>query len=260
MLLNSAILILREVLEAAVLVSVLLALSRNLGQGGRWFVLSLPITAAGTVLFASTLDVITDSLDGAGQEVTNASLQFFVYLLTLYIIAIAARPPVPKALFTGLMASAAICAMIREGSEMYLYISSFASVAELRTPVFTGSAIGAGIGISVGVLLYSALGALSGRACYRVCILTLCPIGAGMVMQGTMLLEQVDWLPSGKAAWDSSFLVAEQSIPGELMYAVFGYESTPSNVQLLLYGAALVSMACAYLLAYKFRKFENAQP
>ena len=260
MLLNSVILILREVLEAAVLVSVLLALSHNLGQGGRWFVLSLPITAVGTVLFASTLDVITDSLDGAGQEVTNAGLQFFVYLQTLCIIVIAARPPVHKVLFTGLMASAVSCAMIREGSEMYLYISSFASVDELRTPVFTGSAIGAGIGISVGVLLYSALNAVSGRVCYRLCILTLCLIGAGMVMQATMLLEQVDWLPSGKAVWDSSFLVAEQSIPGELMYAVFGYESTPSSVQLLLYGAGLVLMACAYLLAYKFRKFENAQP
>jgi high-affinity iron transporter len=261
MLFNSVVLILREVLEAAVLVSVLLALSRNLGLGGRWLWLwlSLPFAAVGTVVFASTLDTITDSLDGAGQEVANASLQLLVYLLTLCIVVIAARSPVKASRFAFLMSGTVICAMIREGSEMYLYVTSFASVTEYRTAVFMGSAIGAGIGVSIGVLLYSALAALPIKSCYRLCILMLCLIAAGMVMQATMLLEQADWLPSGKPVWDSSFLISEQSIPGELMYAVFGYESTPSDVQMLLYITSLLLISAAYVLGHFSRRPESVQ-
>jgi len=255
-LLSSVILVLREVLEAAVLVSVLLALSRNIGQGGRWFLYSLPLAAIGTVTFASTLDVVTDSLDGAGQELANAGLQLLVYLLTLCIVTIAMRSSVRRVLFTCLATGAVGCAMIREGSEIYLYIIGFASAVEIRGAVFTGSVLGAGIGVSLGVLLYSSLGALSARTCFRVCIVLLTLIGAGMVMQAALLLEQVDWLPAGGPAWDSSFLVAEQSVTGELLYAVFGYESTPSGVQLLLYGASLLLMVVAAITGRVLRRPE----
>ena len=49
MLINSVILLLREVLEAAMLISVLLALSLNLRCGVRWFWWSLPLAAVGAV-------------------------------------------------------------------------------------------------------------------------------------------------------------------------------------------------------------------
>lgn len=258
MLLNSVILVLREVLEAAVLISVLLAFAKTMGQGGRWFLLSLPLAAAGTVLFASALGAITDSLDGAGQEFANAGLQCLVYLLTLCIVAVAMNSAPQRVLFTTLAAGAVSCAMVREGSEIYLYVNGFASAAELRGAVFTGSALGSGIGISVGILLYSALRALPPRTCFRVCIVLLALIGAGMVMQAALLLEQVDLLPSGAPVWDSSFLVPEQSIPGELLYAVFGYESTPSAAQLLLYGGSLLLMIVVCVAGRALRRPDNA--
>ena len=80
MFLNSVVIVLREVLEAAVLVSALLALARSVHLGQRWLWLALPLAAIGVALYASFLAVITDALDGAGQEVLNASLQAGVYL------------------------------------------------------------------------------------------------------------------------------------------------------------------------------------
>jgi high-affinity iron transporter len=68
-----------------------------------------------------------------------------------------------------------------------------------------------------------------------------------MLMQASMLLEQVDWLPSATAVWDSSGLISERSIAGELLYAVFGYEATPSALQLALYLSGLAVMALAWL-------------
>jgi high-affinity iron transporter len=263
MLLSSVILVLREVLEAAILVSVLLAMSSNVRLRLRWLWISLPLATAGAFWFASALDEITDALDGAGQEVVNAGLQILIYLLTLGIVAISAGS---TSLVSGahrqslqvLMGLAVSCALVREGSEIVIYIAGFAASEDLRTAIFTGGAIGAGIGVSLGILLYAALRALGPARSQRTCLLLLCFIGAGMVMQATMLLEQVDWLPAGKAVWDSSGLLSEQSIPGELLYAVFGYEATPSAIQLFLYVFSLITIAASWLLAARYRSAVDA--
>lgn len=255
MLLNSVILILREVMEASILISVLLALSLNLGCGARWLRWSLAAGLAGTVLFAASLELITDALDGAGQEVANATLQGMVYCFIVAIVWLSAACDSSRnsSALTAFMACAVACAMIREGSEILVYIAGFAAVEELRAAVYAGSALGAGIGLSLGVLLFSALQALTPQWARTACLVLLCLIGAGMVLQSTLLLEQVDWIPTGQAIWDSSALVNEESIAGQLLYAVFGYESTPGAVQVVLYVTSLLISAAAYLFACRRR-------
>ncbi len=252
MLLSSVILVLREVLEAAVLISVLLALGRHQHLGARWLRWAVPVAAVGALWFASALEGVTDALDGAGQEVANAGLQLSVYGLVLAVIALSAGrergAAAPASALRVLMALALICAMVREGSEVALYIAGFAADA-LRASVFTGAVIGAGIGVSLGILLYAALGMVSGPKGVRVCLGLLSLIGAGMVMQASMLLEQVDWLPTGPPVWDSSGLLSEQSLTGQLMYAVFGYESSPGALQVTLYVVSLALLLTTAWLA-----------
>ena len=260
MLANSVILVLREVLEAAVLVSVLLALSRALGQDLRWGWWPLPLALLGSVVFASSLDTLTDALDGAGQEVANASLQVLVFACAVGVVFLegiwsARHWPVMR----GVMIAAVTLALVREGSEIWLYVSGFAAAVEARASVLTGSAIGAGIGISLGVLLYSALRALPVTWQRAACRVLLAFIGAGMVMQATLLLEQVDWLEARQPLWDSGFLVSESSIGGELLYAVFGYEATPSPLQGLLYLASLVAFVVAHFASRLVRSSNRVQ-
>ncbi|MEH6610687.1 MAG: FTR1 family protein [Halioglobus sp.] len=253
MLIDAVILVLREVLEAAVLVSVLIALSMHLRLRPSWLLWSVPLALLAIVVFASSLAAITDALDGAGQEVANAALQIAVYGL-LVVIASRCFSSLPQkkrkqSAVYWLMMLAVCFAMVREGSEVWIYVSGFAAVEDYRTAVYLGSAIGASIGMSVGALLFAVLRAMPESYSVRTMLLALCLIGAGMVMQATMLLEQVDWLPAGKSVWDSSALVSEQSITGELLYAVFGYESSPSYLQLALYLASLGLMLAVILLA-----------
>jgi high-affinity iron transporter len=257
MLLTSVILVLREVLEAAMLISVLLALSVNLKQGIAWLWWSLAAGAVGAVLFASFLDVITDAVDGAGQELANASLQLLMYCLALAIVALIPIPGSNSRLMSFLMASVVACAMIREGSEILVYITGFASAEEHRAAVYAGSAIGAGIGVSLGVLLYAALRAMEYGRAQLTSIVLICLMATGTIMQATMLLEQVDWLPAGEALWDSSGIISEQSIAGELMYAVFGYEAAPSATQVGLYVICMVSMIVAYSVGARSRSCSN---
>lgn len=252
MLINSVILVLREVLEAAMVVSVLLALSRNLHISAKWLLWSLPITGLFILLFSSSLDALTDAFDGAGQEVVSAGLQTAVFAGIVGVVFVAellrsGRDGLYRQL-RWLMAVTVVCAMIREGSEILIYITAFAAFEESRAAVFAGSGIGAGIGISLGVLMYAALRAMPAETSYKLCIFVMALIGAGMVMQSTMLLEQVDWLQPGPGLWDSSELVSEQSIAGQLLYAVFGYEATPGLTQVLLYLGSVALVVAAWAL------------
>ena len=246
MLLNSVILVLREVLEAAVLVSVLLALSRSLGQRMGWIGWAMPMALLGSLWFAGSMDTLTDALDGAGQEVANATLQVLVFVCAVAVIFIEGRWQASLwPAMSALMLVAVTLAFIREGSEIWIYVSGFAAAPDLRDAVLAGSVIGAGIGVSLGVLLYSALMAIRPDWRRATCIVLLALVGAGMVMQASMLLEQVDWLEAGRPMWDSSYLVSEASLTGELLYAVVGYEATPSKVQVVLYFASLMTAAIA---------------
>jgi len=56
-----------------------------------------------------------------------------------------------------------------------------------------------------------------------------------MLSQATLQLTQADWIPSTHAIWDSSHWLSENSILGQSLYALLGYEATPSAVQLIAY-------------------------
>lgn len=267
MLLNSVVLLLREVLEAAVLVSVLASLAHTFTLGFRWFTWALLPASLGVMLYANALPHITDWLNGAGQEVVNVGLQSAVFLVIGAIVFVLASyhsqellglARISKKRLTHLLPSlfgaAVVCAAIREGSEIYIYISGFTVAPELRVPVFSGSAIGAGIGVSLGILLFYFLTTLPRQRSFRFCLSLLALIGAGMVVQATVLLEQIDWLSGGAPVWDTTALVPEQSLLGELLYAVFGYESTPSIYQVLLYLGSLIFVSGAYFFGRRFRK------
>ncbi|MEQ9465630.1 MAG: hypothetical protein RJQ10_18365 [Haliea sp.] len=255
MLLNSVVLVLREVLEAAVLVSVLLALAHNVRLRRHWLWWALLLSVVCVMVYSRSLGTLTEALDGAGQEVTNASLQGAVFLLVLPILCLCVAFPQSghRRLLGALMGLAVTFAIVRECAEIQIYVQAFSAASDQARAVWAGSALGAGIGLSAGVLVYAGLLALAPVASRRVCLVALGLIGAGMVMQGTMLLEQVDWLPQEAPLWDSSGLVSEQSFIGELLYAVLGYEATPGVLQVTLYGASLVLAVAAAAAGRKWR-------
>ena len=65
-------------------------------------------------------------------------------------------------------------------------------------------------------------------------------LAAGMASQAAQMLVQADWLPSQYPAWDSSWLVSEQSVTGQLLYALVSYEATPTPLQIFIHIAAII--------------------
>ncbi len=253
MLLNSVIIVLREVLEAALMISVLLVLTRLLHANGRWLWRALLLGLAGAVFYGSQLEKISEFFDGVGQEIVNAGLQFFVFaalLVCTFLVTRSFRQSTERPrLLPAAMAWAVGVAVAREGSEILVYVSGFMQSDNFFANVSMGSAIGACIGFSTGVLLYYLLLMMPpGRSRFTAQVL-IALIGAGMCAQATRLLIQADWLSVEGPLWDTSSLLSEYSTAGQLLYALIGYEASPSMIEVMVYVGSLLLMGVMFLSA-----------
>ena len=69
-----------------------------------------------------------------------------------------------------------------------------------------------------------------------------------MSMQVMKSLIQADVISGQTAVWDTSNLIAEDSLPGQLLYALVGYEASPTAIEALAYGGSLVLVVIAVML------------
>jgi len=250
-LLNSVIIVLREVLEAALLITVLLASARFLQIRNRWVIAALIAGLIGAATYGYLLGPVSELFDGVGQEVCNAMLQFCAFLLLAAILfeipRRVARPDRSAATLVSLLVITVAVALTREGAEILVYVSGFWGTSDLLSAVAIGSVIGACVGCSVGVLIYYLLLAQPIRYALPTAVVLLHLIGAGMASQATRLLTQADWISVSGPLWDTSHILSEQSLMGQLLYALVGYEASPSGVEVFAYVGSLVILATAYL-------------
>lgn len=143
-------------------------------------------------------------------------------------------------------------AVTREGSEILVFLQGFLGQSDQARPVAIGSAIGFGIGLSVGLLLFYAQLPLRGPLTRWIPLVLLALYGGNMMSQATLHLIQADWLQSGPALWDSSAWLPEQSVTGRLLYALVGYESSPSAVQAVSYAVGTLAVVGAALAGRKY--------
>ncbi|MBQ0759034.1 FTR1 family protein [Zhongshania sp.] len=261
MLLTSVIIVIREVLEAALLISILLSLCFQLAIARKWFKWGVLGGIAGSVGLGSQLGRVSQLFDGIGQEVVDAGLQIFIYVCLLYIcvqfINHYFKRQAPSGVLYAILIVIISCAMTREGSEIYIYLSAFQSTPEARLSLYSGAVIGFGIGFSCCALFYYWLLSFSlSRALVIGCaLLTL--VASGMMLQAGKMLIQADLLPDGQL-WDSSSFLSEDSLAGQMLYALAGYEATPAPAQLILYGLGAVCMAAVILWRYHY--WQQAKP
>ena len=252
MLLNSVILVLQETLEAALLVSVLLVISNQQWNRIAWVAIGVSGGLVLSFLYASNMLEISEWLDYVGQEIVNASLQILTTLLVVVCTwalfksrQIEARVGLAqKNRFTSLFifcAAAAVALVItREGSETLIYLSGFFGQKEYFQTVITGSSIGFSIGLSLGILLYYGLMSLPGNWRLDASVILLAMFAGNMLSQATLQLTQADWISSAQAIWDTSDWVPESSTLGKSLYALVGYEATPSAAQIIAYILGMV--------------------
>jgi high-affinity iron transporter len=261
MLLNSALIVLQETLEVALLTSILAALSNRLEYRMTWLLFGLIGGLVPALLYAMNLRSISGWFDYTGQEVVNASIQSTIAVI-LFLLPWTffrqhpvnggqAPNEIRRSRLFGIFAAMSLTlAIAREGSEVFVYLDGFLQQGDKIKTVLVGGGIGFSIGISVGFLLYYSLVGLSRKWGIAASVLLLALFAGNMLSQSSSQLIQADWLPSTAPLWDTSGWVSENSVSGQLLYALIGYEANPTLIQMIAYvaGATLVLLGAVFAI------------
>lgn len=251
---SSLIIVFREVLEAALVIGIVCAATR--GVQGRNLAVSAGIAAgiAGAAVVAWFADSLADLAEGMGQELFNAMvLLTVVVMLTWHVVWMAyhgaqvAREAVDKGesvkqgneplsvlfILVGM-------AVLREGAEVVLFLWGIAAGGSSAVMMMTGSGLGLTLGLIAGFALYVGLIRIPTRYMFSVTTVMLVLLAAGMAGQASKYLVQADYVPAlGYDIWDSSWLIDNSSIPGEILRTLVGYDAQPSGIQLVFYFSTL---------------------
>jgi high-affinity iron transporter len=263
--LDAVMLVLREVLEAALFVSLLLALGARLGLSWRWERIAIPLGLVVSWWSSRWAYEVAEAFDGTGQELLNGALYAvaiasFIVLNALLVPALRdprGRAPNPATLHA-LFVAIVTCSMAREGSEIWIYLSSFGGAPQALSAAVLGGLIGAGIGVSACILVYYALSFLPRRAFLALFFGLVTLVASGLAMQLARLGQQIGWLDSGPRLWDSSRWIGEHTWLGQFLHALFGYDANPDATQAAFYFGALVAMAIGVVVRLSHRRTAHA--
>ena len=256
--LATALIVFREVLEAALVVGIVLAASRGVPRRGLWVAGGVAAGIASALLVAGFAEEIASALSGIGQELFNAAVLFTAVAMLGWhniwmgrhgrelaveagdvgkLVRAGARPLHVLAIAVGL-------AVLREGSELVLFL--YGVVAANGTTLAqssAGFALGCVAGAAVGALLYFGLLRIPLRHLFTVTSGLILLLAAGMAAQGAAFLMQADLLPAlGDTVWDTSRFLPDTSLLGQMLHALIGYVAQPAGIQVVFYVATITLM------------------
>ncbi len=256
--LGAAIIVFREVLEAALIVGIVLAASIGAPRRGFWVSIGLVGGVIGAGLVALFAAEIASAAAGIGQELLNAVILLLaVGMLGWHNIwmsrhgrelATTARE-VGDAVISGarplyVLAVVVGLAVLREGSETVLFLYGIAAGGGLSAgSLIAGGTLGLAGGVAVGAALYLGLLRIPARRLFTVTSWMVLLLAAGMASQAAGYLVQADLLPPlGNAVWDTSVMLTEDSVLGKALHTLIGYVSRPEGIQILFYLATLCAI------------------
>jgi high-affinity iron transporter len=135
-------------------------------------------------------------------------------------------------------------AVLREGSEVVLFLYGVLAGGNSGGSVFIGGLAGLAAGVAFTVLTYGGLLTIPTRYIFQVTSVLIALLAAGLAAQAVQFLDQAGVVTTlEKTVWDTSAWLSESSLFGKLLHTLIGYTERPSEMQLLVYVAVLVVMA-----------------
>ena len=255
--LATAVIVFREVLEAALVIAIVLGASRGVARRGWWVLGGITLGALGAGIVALFADGIAQSFAGTGQALLDAIILLLAVLMLGWhnvwmsshgrklageIKQIGAAVQAGKKTLAALLL---ICltAVLREGSEVVLFLWAIAASGGHEFGMTAGGIAGLAVGVIVGALLYRSLLFIPIRYFFTVTSWLILLLTAGLAAQAAGFLNQAGLLPAlGNSLWNTSAFLSQQSMLGQLLHILIGYIARPSGIELLFYGVTLVTI------------------
>ena len=248
------IIVFREVFEAGLIVGIVLAVTRTVQHRNRWIAGGVLTGVLGACVVAVFAGALSNLFAGMGQELFNAFILIVaVVMLTWHNVWMArhgselagelraagqAVVEGSKSLFA--LAVVVGVAVLREGSEVVLFLYGVLAGGDSGGGVALGGFVGLLLGAAVCMLTYLGLVSIPTRKLFATTTALIALLAAGMAAQAAAFLEKANWLTAmDNVVWDSSWLLSDSSILGKALHTLIGYTDQPTAMQLAVYIAIL---------------------
>jgi high-affinity iron transporter len=255
--LGALIIVFREVIEAGLIIGIVLAATRGVAGRGRWVTIGVAAGVLGAGIVAMFAGAISEAFQGAGQELFNATVLAVAVVMLMWhnawmarhgreiademrrvgsAVSEGARPLTALAVVVGL-------AVLREGSEVVLFLYGIFASGTTASSLLTGGVLGIAAGAVFTALTYFGLLAIPNRHIFSVTSWLIALLAAGMAAQSVQFLNNAGTVVAlDQTVWDTSWLLSEGSIFGRLLHTLIGYTERPTEMQLVVYIAILIAM------------------
>ncbi len=262
--LGALIIVFREVIEAGLIVGIVMAATRGVVGRGRWINLGILGGVGGAALVAAFAGAISETFEGAGQELFNASVLGIAVIMLMWhnawmsrhgreiaeemrnvgqAVSQGAKPLTALAIVVGL-------AVLREGSEVVLFLYGIMASGTSAGALLTGGVLGIAAGAAFTALTYFGLLAIPNRYIFSVTSWLIALLAAGMASQAVQFLNNAGLMVVlERTVWDTSWLLSEKSLFGKMLHTLIGYTEQPTQLQLIVYIATLFAMFMLMRLA-----------
>ena len=260
--LSSFLIALREGLEAALIIGILVA---YVVKTERRFLLT-PIWAGVSVALALSvalggfLGLTSAELSERGEQLFAGTTSFVAVGLVTWMVFWMKRTArslrdelhakVDSAAMVGPMtlAAAAFFAVAREGLETALFVYTNFQAVGSKVPATVGLISGLALAVLLGFLIYRRAIKINLSKFFTITGVALVIVAAGVLSYGIHEFQELGWLPGEKAyAWDVTSWLASDSILASILAGTIGFDTTMSWLQLLVWGAFIGITLALYL-------------
>ncbi|MGN6312767.1 MAG: FTR1 family iron permease [Rhodanobacteraceae bacterium] len=253
--LGVALLVFREVLEAALIVSIVAAATRGVARRGTYISGGIALGVFGAVVVALCAGAIAEAVNGSGQELFNAGVLFAAVLMIAWHViwmssharelvqhmqAVGGAVKAGSSSLSMLFAVVAL-AVLREGSEIVLFLYGMAAGGAGVGGLVSGIPLGIAGGVAVGFALYFGLLRIPLRYFFTATNWMLVLLAAGLASTGARFLLQANWIPAlGNQVWNTSALLGNGSVIGQALHVLIGYDAHPAGIQIAFWLVVVV--------------------
>lgn len=254
------VLFLREGLEASLIVSILFAALRQLGQMHQaraiWTGVILAVLAS--LLGGTALYVTIHEYDGSTFQTIFETITYLLAVVLLTTMTfwmqqhsrslkkdITAKASMAGSGFAlGLLAFTTVG---REGLETAIFMLAFAFKTNGML-LLLGALLGLLASMGLCVLIYRLGYKLDFRVFFRVMGILLLIFAAGLLGDAVQNIQQLGWISFGTTPlWNTAHLLSEDSTLGDILHTFLGYAETPTILQGLLYATYLLVVGTIFV-------------
>ena len=255
--LGALVIVFREVLEAGLIIGIVLAATRGVVGRGRWIYIGIGAGVFGAAVVAMFAGAISQAFQGSGQELFNATVLALAVVMLMWhntwmarhgreiaaemrnigsAVSEGARPLAALAIVIGL-------AVLREGAEVVLFLYGIMASGTSGSSLLVGGVLGIATGAAFTALTYFGLLAIPSRYIFSVTGWLIALLAAGMAAQSVQFLYNGGIINVlGSTVWNTSWLLTEGSLFGQLLHTLIGYTAQPTQLQLIAYAGTLFAM------------------